>query len=335
VVLVCVPAPSEISVDGTTPIESLQHDFGVIETSTSVSHSFTFKNPMDRAIRPATVLASCSCVSAFVEQDWVRPGESMDVKVVLRTPPSPSRLQQTLKVQFDDPELPPLELKVRATVKPELLVSTDGISIGYGVGEGAPSATFQVSNFGTQLWKSVEVEADADWVSARCEEERLRNADPESPLQQWMVSLNLNVADLPAGIHRAMLSVSTDPVSRSVELPVELNLVPRVVAFPGTWYSFASDGAALENSSKIVLRSGIPSSDCNLRCVASESLSEFLSLKLSKVDDSHRTESVYSLIGTWNRMPDTEIAGEVKVLWSDGPREHALTIPVLFVPTVH
>ncbi len=323
-------AQREIAANDTAPIESLKHDFGVVQTNMEVSHVFVFQNPMDFAIRPSRVHASCSCVSAFVERKPIRPGENMEVKVVLQTPQKASRLKQTLKVHFDGPESQPLELNVHATVKPELFVSADRIAIGYTAGEGATSATFRVSNFGAQRWKSVRVEADVDWLDAHCQEEVQQETRTKLPLQEWVCRLKLNPAALPAGTHHAMLTVSSIPSSKSATIPVELNLVPGVVAFPGTWYSFATEGGAPESRSKIVLRSDL-SSDCKLRCVASESLDKFLSLKLIRTDDD-RPESVYSLTGTWDRMPETETAGQVEVLWSVGRREHVLTIPVLFVP---
>jgi len=303
------------------------HDFGVIRPNEIQQHLFSFANPAPIAVRPSGVTASCGCVRALVEKKWYAPNENIIVKVQLKANDRASEMRHNLTLAFEDNLIPDHLVEVRAQVRPNLFVDTERLSFGEHAGNVSATKSVTIRNFSNEDWSAVDVTSDVQWISAKCAETSVEKSDPAGGRQAWLCELDLNVLEMPPGIHEGSLFIRDPAGVNELRLPIELNLRPNIMAFPGSWYFFSGDST--EQASKLILRSDIAVDISGLNIVASDSVKDFLEVQLESVDGSR---TGYELKGRCKVRPSVETHGEIEVHCTESPKINRILIPVLIVP---
>ncbi len=68
---------------GTTPVERMAYDAGVVEPDEVIRHTFVVENPHDQPLRIVDIRSTCSCTTASIEKGSLIPAQSnRDVEVV-------------------------------------------------------------------------------------------------------------------------------------------------------------------------------------------------------------------------------------------------------------
>jgi hypothetical protein len=303
------------------------HDFGVIRPNEIKQHLFSFPNPAATAVRPSGVSASCGCVRALVEKKWYAPLEDITVNVQLKSNDRASEMRHNLTIAFEDNLIPDYVVEVRAQVRPNLFVDSDRLSFGEYAGNIFATKSVTIRNFSDEDWSGVDVTCDVQWISAECQEMPVEEGDPAGGRQAWLCDLDLSVLEMPPGIHEGSLFIRDSSGANELRVPIELNLRPNIMAFPGSWYFFSGDSMA--QASKLVLRPDIAAEISQLNFEASDSVKEFLEMHLDPLDES-RTR--YELKARCKVRPSVETHGEIEVYCTESPKIHRILIPVLIVP---
>jgi hypothetical protein len=266
-------------------------------------------------------------VRALVEKKWYAPLEDITVNVQLKSNDRASEMRHNLTIAFEDNLIPDYVVEVRAQVRPNLFVDSDRLSFGEYAGNIFATKSVTIRNFSDEDWSGVDVTCDVQWISAECQEMPVEEGDPAGGRQAWLCDLNLSVLEMPPGIHEGSLFIRDSSGANELRVPIELNLRPNIMAFPGSWYFFSGDSMA--QASKLVLRPDIAAEFSQLNFEASDSVKEFLEMHLDPLDES-RTR--YELKARCKVRPSVETHGEIEVYCTESPKIHRILIPVLIVP---
>lgn len=110
--------------EGAPKIEftKLEHDFGEIEKSGTVTHKFQFKNAGDGSLEIMSVKPSCGCTSATPEQKMYAPGEDGQIPVTFDPSRFSGNIVKTIRVTSNDPERPEVKLVIRGKIVEDVVV---------------------------------------------------------------------------------------------------------------------------------------------------------------------------------------------------------------------
>ncbi len=94
-------------------------DFGTIPQE-KAAKTFTLQNAGDAVLEIKRVSTSCGCTTASVEKDELMPGESTGLVVQFdpnsMEPPDAGEILRVVYIKSNDPNMPELEIEIRANV---------------------------------------------------------------------------------------------------------------------------------------------------------------------------------------------------------------------------
>lgn len=86
---------------GEVIFEKTDHDFGTIEEGTQATHTFTFRNEGDDAVRITAVEASCGCTTPEWTREPIAPGETGAITAVYDSEGRPGSFRRSIHVETD------------------------------------------------------------------------------------------------------------------------------------------------------------------------------------------------------------------------------------------
>ncbi len=115
---------------GPTPkirIEPAEWDFGEVWYGTPLQNSDTkVTNVGDAPLKITAVRKFCGCTSASVDKNELAPGESTKLHIVYDSTKGTEAVQQTVRVESNDPAQPAVSFLVKGTCKPMFEFETEG-----------------------------------------------------------------------------------------------------------------------------------------------------------------------------------------------------------------
>lgn len=98
-------------------VGSTTHDFGKIEQTDTVEHTFVFENTCGENVEIAYARAACGCTAAVISDKLLAPGEQARIHVKFTpTRGSRGRVSKTIRVHLTDSEQTHTQLRISATV---------------------------------------------------------------------------------------------------------------------------------------------------------------------------------------------------------------------------
>jgi hypothetical protein len=96
--------------------DSVQHDFGNIPGTETVSHEFTVLNRGGTPLNITRVQTSCGCTAAVLGHQFLKPGESTKLKVTFDPRGRMGTQSRTVTIHSNDPKTPQKQLTISATM---------------------------------------------------------------------------------------------------------------------------------------------------------------------------------------------------------------------------
>jgi len=99
-------------------VEPASFDFGTALPGHTLKKEFSLKNAGEAPLVIEGVSTSCGCTAAIAGATRLPPGRSTSLTVTLQTRDYRGSVERRVLVRSNDPLVPLLEVKVRATVEP-------------------------------------------------------------------------------------------------------------------------------------------------------------------------------------------------------------------------
>lgn len=97
-------------------VDSLTHNFGIMERGSAKSHSFRVKNVGDAPLIVNVAATSCKCTVGNADNGPIPPGETVDVTLRWEAKTLAGPFRQTATLVTNDPRAPHVELSVEGEV---------------------------------------------------------------------------------------------------------------------------------------------------------------------------------------------------------------------------
>ena len=107
------------------------HDFGVVETGEQLQYAFEIKNQGREPLKINAVQISCGCIKdAHVNNNFIAPGQSSKLLVTWESPSYYTEVEESIKIESNDPVNPSRSFIVKAKVWPVLVVRPAALNFG-------------------------------------------------------------------------------------------------------------------------------------------------------------------------------------------------------------
>ena len=117
--LLAATAPAEEATGPRIRVEPTAFDFGRVLPRRTVRKEFRLRNLGDRALVIEKISWSCGCTDAVAEEATLAPGDSTPLLGRLNTRSAAGPIEESVLLRSNDPEIPLLEVVLRATVVAE------------------------------------------------------------------------------------------------------------------------------------------------------------------------------------------------------------------------
>lgn len=223
--LVAAGKPKAVAVE---PIK----DAGVVSKGDKISHDFLIKNEGDADLEIVSVQPACGCTVAEFDK-VIAPGQTGKVHAVLDTAGFSGPISKGLTVYTSDPDVPQMELTIRAKVQPFISAKPGYARYITVQGEAAQGTIAQT------LWAPdgssfdvVKVESPFPFMKTS-----FREATPEERIadakgKQWRVEMTLG-SDAKVGALADYVTIHTNhPKQKLVQIPVSGFVRPVMAVTP-------------------------------------------------------------------------------------------------------
>ncbi|MHB1425146.1 MAG: DUF1573 domain-containing protein [Gemmataceae bacterium] len=173
--------------------EEFTKDFGSVPRGPTLTHYFRVTNNTRGPVVIGSVRISCGCVSAVALKGQLQPGESTHVVARMDTTRFTGLKSVTIYVQFQQPAIEEVRLRVQANGRNDFTVTPDTLAFGQLKRGGTPSASVLLAFYGNNDTQITEVKCESNYIQPRVQE--VRRADSEVTYQ---VTAQLR-ADAPVG----------------------------------------------------------------------------------------------------------------------------------------
>ena len=110
--------------------EALEHDAGAVDQGDRIRHDFVFRNGGGLPLRISDVRPACACSVEVSGDAVVAPRTASAIAVEIPTDLLAHQVERTFTVFSNDPQRPATQLKVRATVEPQIIVAPTQLYVG-------------------------------------------------------------------------------------------------------------------------------------------------------------------------------------------------------------
>lgn len=124
------PALAQSNRGGAFEFVSMVHDWGAISDEETVKTSFQFKNVSNRTVKINNTKTTCGCTIGTPTKSLLSPGEEASIDVTFNPKGKKGLELKTITLETDYPEQPNVDLHLKATVRPRMVV--EPASIWYG-----------------------------------------------------------------------------------------------------------------------------------------------------------------------------------------------------------
>lgn len=207
-------------------------DAGIVSKGDKISHDFLIKNEGDADLEILNVQPACGCTVAEFDKT-IAPGQTGKVHAVLDTAGFSGPISKGLTVFTSDPDVPQLELTVRAKVQPYISAKPGYARYITVQGEAAQGS------IGQTLWAPdgtsfdvVKVESPFPYLKASFREATPEERVADAKGKQWRVEMTLS-NDAKVGALADYVTIHTNhPKQKLVQIPVSGFVRPVMAVTP-------------------------------------------------------------------------------------------------------
>jgi Protein of unknown function (DUF1573) len=209
--------------------DELSKDFGSVPRGPALTHHFRVTNNTGSPVHIAGVRMSCNCVSAWVLQNDLAPGQSTSILAQMDTTRFSGTRSVTIYVQFDRPHWEEVRLLVMANARDDLTVSPESLALGQAKRGSMPSGSVTITFQGNSDWQITELQRESNYVLATLKELRRQGSE---------VSYQLTAkirADAPVGKWFTDVWLKTNnPAMPRVRVPLTVEIESALSVSPST-----------------------------------------------------------------------------------------------------
>jgi hypothetical protein len=207
----------------------LGHDFGMVVRGPLLEHRFPVQNVYGEKVHIGGVRSSCGCTNLQATKQELLPGEKAEIIVLLDTRKAAGHEDATVTVTFDVPFPAEVRLRIRSTIRTDLVLEPGIINFGsVPLGEGARQKG-RLTYSGPAGWRITGVDRVNPAIEVRVKE---AGRQPERVDYEVRVDLK---KDAPAGFFREFIPLVTNdpnPALARVMLVAEGFVTPEVSVHP-------------------------------------------------------------------------------------------------------
>ena len=231
-------------------------DFGVSPKGTILVHYFRFTNTTKQTLTLGNPRVSCGCVSAAVNTNQVKPGETAAVIAYMDTRriPTPNTTKSVLVyVPFVAPVQEEVTLRVQTVARDDLMMSPDTLAFGTVKKGHEAKTTTKVSFLSDPNWQITEAKSTGGYVKAEVKQDTRAGGlvtyevtailDKDCPAGNWVSDINLK---------------TSNPAVPKLRIPVTVNVIAPAVAASPNAVSFGNVALGTTPEKKVTLQSGAP-----------------------------------------------------------------------------
>jgi Protein of unknown function (DUF1573) len=148
----------------------LSKDFGTVPRGPLLSYPFHIKNNTNTPIHISNIRVSCGCVSANPMTNLIRPGEETAIMAQMDTTRFEGAKTVKIYVTFDQPRYEEVQLWVQANSREDVNVSPEGVNLGQIKRGGTPTATVNVTFYGSGPWQVLGCQSESNYVRTQIRE---------------------------------------------------------------------------------------------------------------------------------------------------------------------
>lgn len=205
------------------------YDFGTVDPSTPVEHTFVIRNEGDVTLEITRVHASCGCTVASISSQSVPPGGESKISSRLSLVGRSGPQQKTILIESNDPDKPQFTLTLKGVAGAAINVQPAQIFLNNLPAGSKPTANVILSSGDGESFSIKAVESTSPQLEAQVTGIEEGKA--------YRIDLSMR-EPIEAGLFRATVVVQTDhPKRPTVEVPVilvsqrELVVAPREIVF--------------------------------------------------------------------------------------------------------
>jgi hypothetical protein len=206
--------------------DELSKDFGSVPRGPTLSHHFRVVNNTRNPVSISSVRVSCGCVSASALKTYLNPGEETAVLIRMDTTRFLGVKSVTVYVQFDRPNYEEVRLWVQANSRDDVAVTPEVLALGQVKRGGTPAGTVNVTFYGNDDARIVEVKGESNYVQPSIKEVRREGSEvvyqltaklrSDTPVGKWYTDLWLTT-------NNAALPKVRVPLTVEVESPLTVS----------------------------------------------------------------------------------------------------------------
>ena len=92
------------------------YDFGSVFEGIAITHTYVLKNTGDEVLEISGIRASCGCTTTELATNSIKPGESVDLDILINTTGFSGTISKMITVYSNDPGMPMVSLRVTGQV---------------------------------------------------------------------------------------------------------------------------------------------------------------------------------------------------------------------------
>jgi hypothetical protein len=129
----------------------IEHDFGVVQPRTQLSHCFLVQNPSAETWKLVGITRSCNCSVVEPASKVIAPGQSQSFEFSYRAPGKVGNDRQSVKLHFAGAQEKTVTLKVSAKTRDPMTVSPAQMSFGQVAAGSTELRTLRIENYSAAL----------------------------------------------------------------------------------------------------------------------------------------------------------------------------------------
>ena len=203
------------------PAKERSFDFKTVAKGAVPEYQFVLKNPLQEALRIASVTTSCTCTTLDVdmEKSVLQTYEKFEITVRLRGDMFDGQRNATITVVIDQPNRAEIHLNVRGEIRADLRITPNSNFLDFGnvTPEKGQSRTLTVTYSGPNTqWRIVDVRCENEFISA--------DITPDfSNISQRTFKVNVSLDKLaPHGTIREHIFLITNDTASRREIPIAI-----------------------------------------------------------------------------------------------------------------
>jgi hypothetical protein len=140
------------------------HDFGVIRPQSEQEYVFSIKNPTAIDWNIHKIVQNCSCTVVTPLLESIPAGGSLDAKMSYRAGKELADDLRDSIIQFEQPDVPPITLRVKAQIRPQLVFQPKQVHFSVYIPNKKYNETVVVHDWSDNGLQTVKFHSDDTWI---------------------------------------------------------------------------------------------------------------------------------------------------------------------------